>query len=90
MITSDAPGDKWVLELQGVRILAVYAVDGFHLSLSDPDRQLGTIAKHPDAIQNLEQALIVGRALLEEYLRDSRRVTVDMRELFQTVWKRVQ
>jgi hypothetical protein len=90
MITSHAPGDKWVLELQGVRILAVYARDGFHLSLSDPDRQLGAIIKHPDSIQTLDQATLVGRALLEEYLRSSRHVAVDMRELFQTVWKRLR
>jgi hypothetical protein len=78
-----------VLEVQSVRILAVYAPYGFHLSLSDPDRQFGAITKHPEPIQTLEAALTVGRALLEKYLRTSRHVTVDMRELFQTVWKRL-
>jgi hypothetical protein len=81
-------GEKWILEFHGARVLAVYAADGFHLSLTDPDRQLGVIALHRDVLPDLNDATSVARALLESYLRENRHVTVDERELFQTVWRR--
>jgi hypothetical protein len=83
---SHQPGEKWRLEMEGIHVLAVYAPDGFHLSLMDKS---GVVKKHTEAIHDLNAALPVARALIEEQLRDERDAPVDWKELFQTVWTRV-
>jgi hypothetical protein len=85
---SHEPGERWSLESQGVRVLAVYARDGFHLSVSDPNWQFGVVAQHPDAIADLNLALPIARALIEAHLQGKRHAVVDSRELFQTIWTR--
>jgi hypothetical protein len=80
---------KWVAEFEGVQVLAVASVRGYHLSLSDPDWQLGVVSQHDEPTPDLDVAMTIARAMIEKHLRVNRRKTANLRELFQVAWKRV-